>query len=767
MKNLLLLFLFLISAIANAQSNDGYIYVAPAMEEYLTGDSNTGDDSNDGSIDKPYATWQKAIDMAQPGDTVFFRGGRYHSLEPSVIDPDAYGGPRGCSGTKENPIVYMSYPGEWAILDCSRHCETMEYSRFGKTYNSAISISKATHLHFKDFEVMNIFQCDSTIDGAITATLSCNLTFEHIIMHDVGQRGFYITGGCWNESDDPENAPKWGYSCPDTTRFINCDVYNLCDSLVSNMGNAADGYKMGHYNGNYLEWIGCRVWNYTDDAWDPSSLSGAKRVFRNCWAMAGDKYKEADNGDVERNGFKCSGPGSDWSPDYSSSKHYLEMYNCIAYNCNYGFYELDHIGYERNNALLYNNIAFRNNVGFASFPTDRVGARTSVYKNNISYGSTSNDATGKPYDIYLFGDNYELSNCTWVYSSNYPYQVKNPDITIADSDFNSVDHETIVAQLTAPRKKDGSLPDLIALMPAPGSVLIDAGVNVGMHYEGSAPEVSAFEFIPGLVKIIDCDPNPVIDDVNVRYYSAETTEINIEILDEEGNEKLTSLTDNAIAGDDNYLKINFQSYDDGFYTIKLSNISSSHTDTYIIKKQSVQSALDPFKLVEHSYSTYDIFHATYYNPENKSVDIEIKDNNNEVVIGQTDKGIKGTNDINIDLSKLSKGEYKVIFKHENGEENCKTIKMSREGEFEILSSFPNPTVDLFVVKFFSPDAGNIIISLTDESDSEVLTMDYTAKEGINKAVINLSDLPEGNYQMNFDNASTILSTEVTKQKFEF
>ena len=44
-----------------------------------------------------------------------------------------------------------------------------------------------------------------------------------------------------------------------------------------------------------------------------------------------------------------------------------------------------------------------------------------------------------------------------------------------------------------PRLADGSLPDLDFLKLSPDSDLIDAGVNVGLPYNGSAPDLGAFE----------------------------------------------------------------------------------------------------------------------------------------------------------------------------------------------------------------------------------------------------------------------------------
>ena len=62
-------------------------------------------------------------------------------------------------------------------------------------------------------------------------------------------------------------------------------------------------------------------------------------------------------------------------------------------------------------------------------------------------------------------------------------------LTLTDDDFVSLDMDL----LTAPRKPDGSLPDIDFMRPAQGSNIIDAGVDIGFEFLGEAPELGAFE----------------------------------------------------------------------------------------------------------------------------------------------------------------------------------------------------------------------------------------------------------------------------------
>jgi hypothetical protein len=62
-------------------------------------------------------------------------------------------------------------------------------------------------------------------------------------------------------------------------------------------------------------------------------------------------------------------------------------------------------------------------------------------------------------------------------------------LTVKSTDFQSLD----ASQMTLPRQADGSLPNLTFMNLTPGSDLIDAGLNVGLPYNGAAPDLGAFE----------------------------------------------------------------------------------------------------------------------------------------------------------------------------------------------------------------------------------------------------------------------------------
>jgi hypothetical protein len=446
----------------------------------------TGDDSDLGTISEPFATFQHGVNVAQPGDTVFFRGGTYMSTSEVEINPEKYGGGVGNSGTHENPIVYMSYPGEWAIFDCSLHCNGAL-----PQYNSAIDIQYVEYITFKDFEIRNVSQCDSVISGAIGGAYSRNLTFDHLIIHNIAQRAFSMLGGAWLSVHEEgmagyEDEPYWP-TAYDSTYFINCDIYDLCDTLSSRYfphpGNNADGFKVTFYKGNYVEWRNCRIWNYSDDAVDASPANGATFAFYGNWIMSSRKY---DSYDMEGNGLKmaCFTEVHDTELPTGRTivKNNLAIYcKAIAYANNLF---INGTVYTQDSALICNNVAFRSGGGFNEFSyTDFVSK--SEYFNNLGYDNDlyytiPNDFYGSPIVSIIESHN------TMDFVGGWPGWSMTDTVTVTDADFvglsgnDNADSLYLVGLFTHERQSNGNLPSAGLLRLAEGSDLIGAGTNVGM-----------------------------------------------------------------------------------------------------------------------------------------------------------------------------------------------------------------------------------------------------------------------------------------------
>ena len=125
---------------------------------------------------------------------------------------------------------------------------------------------------------------------------------------------------------------------------------------------------------------------------------------------------------------------------------------------------------------LYNNTSFSNAGGNYIMNSNTLSAGSVMtVKNCIAFTSTG--TTGS--NAFISGSIIQTNS--W----------QSPFIT-NNADFISID--TVGAR--GPRKPDGSLPDINFMQLATGSDLIDAGQNVGLNFNGTAPDLGAFETAP-------------------------------------------------------------------------------------------------------------------------------------------------------------------------------------------------------------------------------------------------------------------------------
>jgi hypothetical protein len=288
-------------------------------------------------------------------------------------------------------------------------------------------------------------------DNGINVTGAHNI-FEQLVLRYNADSGFQLhTGSSYNT-------------------ILNCDSYGNYDA--PNHGENADGFAAKFTLGVGNEFIGCRSWGNSDDGWDCWEAGNAVTV-ENCWAFSngvnvwGDTDFQGDG-----NGFKL-GQGT--------GAHLL--YWCVAY-------DNEHNGFDRNGnttGTTVENCTSAANRG-SNFRFD-LDSSAFVLRNNISYSGTLNIASA-------VDDTYN----TW-----------NTGFSVGAGDFVSLDPNGI----DGPREPDGSLPKLAFLRLSPDSALIDAGINVGLAHKGDAPDLGAFEYIPG-----DCHCDGTVDMKDLECFAA-------------------------------------------------------------------------------------------------------------------------------------------------------------------------------------------------------------------------------------------------------
>lgn len=316
----------------------------------------------------------------------------------------------------------------------------------------------------------------------------------------------------------------------------NCDSYFNADP--TDYGDA-DGFapKLTVGSGNYF--YGCRAWRNCDDGWD-GYMRGAddpSTIIENCWAFDNGYLEDGNDPGPQANGngFKMGGS------DDKLLKHNFTLKNCLAFsNKAKGFDQNNNKG----SMILYNCTGHGNLVANYRIKTELAAGKVLVVKNCAELGDKA--------EIGTFA---EQAKNSWL----------SPFLVTA-GDFRSTDP----VGADGPRKADGSLPHIEYMHLTAGSDLIDAGVNVGLTFMGTAPDLGCFE--TGLSGISDtrlltkivCYPNPVVERGVLEFTFARGGRCEVRLFDVTGK-YIRTLADRAVEPGEQRIEINVPDISSGLY----------------------------------------------------------------------------------------------------------------------------------------------------------------------------------------------------------
>jgi chitodextrinase len=378
--------------------------------------SSSGSDASAGTVTAPFATLQKAVNLANPGDTIYMRGGTY-LLSDSGVQTSR-------SGSSGNYISVFNYPGETPILDGIN---------ITTSYRSAIQLTNAAWWHFQGLEIKN-----APAHGIYLVGTSSNNIIERNVLHH--NTRIQLNGA--------------GISVVDTAAnnlILNNDSHH--NGVLGSSGGDGIGVNYTQALGNIVR--GNRVWLNNDDGidlWDAANV-----LVEGNWSWQNGLKDDLTASGGNGTGFKLGGP------DAGGGLHMVR--NNLAWGN-------AHSGFDQNTAqlpmTLFNNTAYGNSIfgggNFAFF-----SAVAHVLKNNLAFNPNTVSFNAAVLQTYN----------SW-----------NLAVTVSAADFVSVDF----SGATGARAADGSLPTINFLKLAAGSNLIDKGVNVGLPYSGSAPDLGAYEY---------------------------------------------------------------------------------------------------------------------------------------------------------------------------------------------------------------------------------------------------------------------------------
>ena len=428
---------------------------------YFASPEGTG---NGTSIGSPTTLKNGISKLQNPGDTLYLLSGVYYVGTTDVNSK---------VGTADQRIVISGYEGTNsegsydAILDFRQTA----YGSRGLQIKSTCSYVHVKNLALRYSGKNNLINYGSY-----------NL-FENLDIYGGADTGCQMKEGGNNIIKNVDSHDNFDYELDKSGSLTQCDF-----------GGNADGFADKQFEGAGNTYIGCRAWNNSDDGWDFfQRVSTSQTVLEGCICYANgpasydmrnhpryetdkawlDRFKDgrwvidADGNDVyvtwaeypnmgNGNGFKLGG---------GNTVHNAIVLHCLAVaNTIKGFDQNNDAG----TLYLYNNTAYDNGIDYGFYNANGCAL---YIRNCISYNSHSGNMLNA--DLVEANDHN-----SW-----------NDGFSVRASDFQSTDESLILAA----RNADGSLPVNGLMRLRAGSALVDAGVNVGYAYKGTAPDLGCYE----------------------------------------------------------------------------------------------------------------------------------------------------------------------------------------------------------------------------------------------------------------------------------
>ena len=243
-----------------------------------------GNDLNDGSIDHPFRTITKAVEMVLTGDNIFLRDGQHDYSQTIQISSSK-------SGEDGNLITLQAYQDEVPILDFNEQ----PYGSASRGINLG-----GDYWHLKGFVIQYAGDNGINVKGS-------NNIMEELVTRWNSDSGLQLHGSTSPAIPAANNA------------VINCDSYENYDA--PNHGQNADGFAAKFKIGPGNEFWGCRAWNNSDDGWDFWDANNGVTV-EDCWAFRnGDNIWDDPLFEGNANGFKLG---------HGAGAHVL--IRCVAYD---------------------------------------------------------------------------------------------------------------------------------------------------------------------------------------------------------------------------------------------------------------------------------------------------------------------------------------------------------------------------------------------------------------------------------------------------
>lgn len=418
------------------------------------------DGKGDGySMETPVTFTEGLKLLKNPGDTLYLLAGLYDLGNTPI---------QNLNGIASKRIVISGYE---SINRSGKYSAILDFRSTPYGTRGLQIKSTCTYLHLKNLTLRYSGKNNLYNEG------SYNL-FENLDIYGSADTGCQMKNGGYNVIKNVDSHDNFDY---ETT-----------SGGTANFGGNADGFADKQFTGPGNHYIGCRAWNNSDDGWDFYQRgSTSNTIIENCICFQNGLpyYNMRNNPRVEtdKNWFNskigttmtdrygntititlekypCQGNGNGFKMGGAYTDHKVLIHHCLAVG-NYAN------GFDQNNndgtMWVYNCSAYQNNLNYCF---------TTAYGTNHLRNCLT--LSGKEKDRYAAKSVVANDHNSW-----------NSGFSCSANDFLSLD----TTQVLMYRTSDGSLPQITFMHLTESSKLIDAGIDLNLGYNGTAPDLGCYE----------------------------------------------------------------------------------------------------------------------------------------------------------------------------------------------------------------------------------------------------------------------------------
>jgi hypothetical protein len=413
----------------------------------------TGNDSNDGSKERPFLTINKAAQVAVAGDNVCIKSGTY---KPAVVIKPAN------SGTELRPITYYAEEPGKAIIDGQSSLPTIA-SRDGLFF-----VSGKSHIVIEGLRVIN-----SGFFGILIKDNSSNVIVKNCSTFNTGASGI-----CGANSS--------------FLKFLNNSVQRACIAPGGMSVFTSECITMASVNTFEV------AYNTVFD----------RLVDVNVGGEGIDTKNACKNGIVHHNTVYDLVRVGLYIDSYKSALNNVEFYNNTVYNCISGLSVACEEGGTNTDVKVYNNLIYnctRTGIRLAGYLSDGAMFNISVYNNTVNNcgwgaGPWENcallvEASNVLNRNFIVRNNIFSNNKIQMRTKNQTWLTLNNNLIFGANDATGTGTNTIIG--------DPLFVDAVAnnFRLKVGSPAINKAVGTPMPLfdftnfaRGSSPDIGAFEF---------------------------------------------------------------------------------------------------------------------------------------------------------------------------------------------------------------------------------------------------------------------------------